>query len=103
MTLSKGWLALLIVAIFALVLVEMTGAFVRNRFYVKAGVDVSCEAGESYAVGAYVYLKLNCNGKEVSTAEGRVVASYINDPGPLTCTLFGDGKSVTCKPRGNSS
>ena len=101
LTLSKGWLAILAAVIIFLALVEMAGAFGRNRFFIKTGVDVSCEAGEAFVstLDGRVHLKLRCGEKQLSIGDQKIVASVINNQGELMCTLYGDRKSVVCKPR----
>lgn len=42
-----------------------------------------------------IYLKLDCDGKKAWTSDSAIVLSYVKNPRPLNCSVWGSGKA-TC-------
>ena len=43
-------------------------------------------------------LKLDCQGTEAKLSDSRIIAGYLKNPGPLSCSITADGKAH-CKQR----
>ena len=63
----------------------------------KVATDVTCVVQDTIVVdgdhGDRVALKLDCQGHEAVLKNPKVVVSYINNPRPLTCTVYKSGKA----------
>jgi hypothetical protein len=70
----------------------------RKRYEVVSA-NVECKVVGSWAPSDQITrFELDCGGKQEKTTNAYVVASYVRNPGPLTCTLYKSG-SPDCNPR----
>lgn len=95
-------LALVLILTFACVGVQSCVDYGRRSSTVIAS-KVSCAVtGSWYPTGFWdtnrIHLSLDCQGQKMTSVDEKVIASYIRNPGPLTCTInkAGDPK---CEPR----
>lgn len=64
----------------------------------KVATDVTCVVQESVVVDGgkeddKVALELDCQGQKAVLKDAKVVVSYLQDPRPLTCTVYKSGKT----------
>ncbi len=80
-----------------LVVAESFAAFVIRDF-TKVANGVTCTVKTIDTGKNDVALKLDCGGKEAFTKNVKVIISYVQNPGPLTCTTY-KSSSASCEPR----
>ena len=86
----------LFVVVAIVVAVEAFAGYVLDDF-TKIASDVSCGV-KAVETKTDPVLKLDCDGREASTTNPAVIVSYLQNPGPITCSLYKTG-SVVCDPR----
>lgn len=94
-----GWqLFPLIIIIVILMSVEMFAGLIIDDS-TKVADNVSCTVKDVGVNSGMIELKLDCdNGKKTTTTYADVVASYMKNPGVLTCALY-KNNSVRCNLR----
>ncbi len=61
-------------------------------------VNATCAVQGTITTNDKVVLKLDCQGQKTIMGDLEVLASYIKNPGPLTCTVYESSKAE-CQPR----
>lgn len=89
---------LFLVAVIVLVIVgAQAGASFLVRDSTKLVDKVTCVVNAIHPEKNYVRLDLGCRDKFAYTEDAKTVASYVNNPGLLTCTLYKSGSAI-CEP-----
>jgi len=95
--LPVGALLLFALVTCAIIFVEFLTAEIINNS-TKVVENVTC-AGKAIGVDKstgqnFVTLKLDCDGKEASAREPEIIANYVRNPDPLTCTIYKSGRAI---------
>lgn len=65
----------------------------------KVLVNVNCTVQKTVVYdNGHATLVLDCQGQKAVLRDPKTVASYLNNPNPLTCTVYESGKAK-CQPR----
>ena len=91
-----GGLFLVAVVVLIIVAAQAGASFVAKN-NTEMLDKVTCVVNAIHTEGQYVRLDLGCGDKFAYTDNAKTVASYVNNPGQLTCILYKSGRA-SCEP-----
>ena len=98
--LSKSAFLGFLVIVAVLIGIQALSAYLID-YNTKVADDVICDVKDVGVSDGRVELQLDCSGQKVTTSSSSVVASYIKNPGLLTCAVY-KMENTDCKPRGEN-